>query len=43
VAWQRLIPPEPPLSDGEIVLRSRRETDVVAIAQASHDLETNGG
>jgi RimJ/RimL family protein N-acetyltransferase len=40
VARQRLIPPEPPLSDGEIVLRSRRETDVVAIAQASHDLET---
>lgn len=40
MAGSRLIPPEPPLSDGEIVLRSRREGDVESIARASHDPET---
>ena len=35
-----LVPPEPPLSDGEIVLRTRQEGDLDAIAQASHDPET---
>jgi RimJ/RimL family protein N-acetyltransferase len=40
VAGRRLIPPEPPLGDGEIVLRTRRESDVAAIAQASQDPET---
>jgi RimJ/RimL family protein N-acetyltransferase len=40
VAGRRLIPPEPPLRDGEIVLRTRRESDVAAIAKASHDPET---
>jgi RimJ/RimL family protein N-acetyltransferase len=34
------VPPEPPLTDGEIVLRTRREDDVAAIVQASHDPET---
>jgi RimJ/RimL family protein N-acetyltransferase len=37
---RRLIPPEAPLTDGEIVLRMRREGDVTAIAEASRDLET---
>jgi RimJ/RimL family protein N-acetyltransferase len=36
----RQIPPQPPLSDGEIVLRERQESDVAAIAQASLDPET---
>jgi len=40
VTRTRLIPPEPPLSDGEIVLRLRREGDVAAIARASYDPET---
>jgi RimJ/RimL family protein N-acetyltransferase len=40
VAGRRLIPPEPPLGDGEIVLRTRRDSDVAAIAAASHDPET---
>lgn len=40
VARQSLIPPDPPLSDGEIVLRTRRETDVAAIARESYDPET---
>jgi RimJ/RimL family protein N-acetyltransferase len=40
VARHRLIPPRRPLSDGEIVLRLRRETDVPAIARASYDSET---
>jgi RimJ/RimL family protein N-acetyltransferase len=40
VAAHRLIPPERPPSDGEIVLRLRRETDVPAIARASWDAET---
>jgi RimJ/RimL family protein N-acetyltransferase len=40
VARNRLVPPEPPLSDGEIVLRLRREADVAAIARASYDPET---
>jgi RimJ/RimL family protein N-acetyltransferase len=40
VATTRLIAPEPPLSDGEIVLRMRQERDVAAITQASHDPET---
>jgi RimJ/RimL family protein N-acetyltransferase len=40
VARHRLIPPEAPLSDAEIVLRLRRETDVAAIARASYDPET---
>jgi [ribosomal protein S5]-alanine N-acetyltransferase len=35
-----LVPPEPPLTDGEIVLRTRREDDVAAIVEASHDPET---
>lgn len=35
-----LTPPEAPLTDGEIVLRKRREDDVAAIAKASHDPET---
>lgn len=39
VARRRLIPPDPPLGDGEIVLRTRRETDVAAIAEASYDPE----
>jgi len=37
---RRLVPPEPPLTDGEIVLRMRREQDVAAIAEASRDPET---
>jgi RimJ/RimL family protein N-acetyltransferase len=40
VAVRRLTPPEPPLSDGEIVLRTRKESDVAAIADASSDPET---
>jgi RimJ/RimL family protein N-acetyltransferase len=40
VTGRRLIPPDRPLSDGEIVLRTRRERDVGAIAQASLDPET---
>jgi RimJ/RimL family protein N-acetyltransferase len=40
VPRRRLIPPEPPLGDGEIVLRLRRETDLAAIGRASHDAET---
>ena len=35
-----LKPPDPPLSDGEIVLRMRRDADVPVIAEASHDPET---
>jgi RimJ/RimL family protein N-acetyltransferase len=35
-----LIPPESPLTDGEIVLRMRREDDVPALAEASRDPET---
>ena len=37
---RRLAPPDPPLTDGEIVLRPRSEEDVPAIAEASHDPET---
>jgi RimJ/RimL family protein N-acetyltransferase len=37
---QRLVPPEPPLTDGEIVLRMRREQDMGAIVEASRDRET---
>lgn len=37
---QSVVPPDPPLTDGEIVLRLRRESDVAAIAEASHDPET---
>jgi RimJ/RimL family protein N-acetyltransferase len=37
---RRLIPPEQPLTDGEIVLRLRREDDIAAIAEASRDPET---
>lgn len=40
VAGRRLIPPDPPLGDGEILLRKRRESDVPAIARASLDPET---
>jgi [ribosomal protein S5]-alanine N-acetyltransferase len=40
MARRRLTPPNPPLTDGEIVLRTREESDVAAIAQASHDPET---
>jgi RimJ/RimL family protein N-acetyltransferase len=40
VARRRLTPPEAPLTDGEIVLRMRQESDVAAIAQASRDPET---
>jgi RimJ/RimL family protein N-acetyltransferase len=36
----RLIPPEQPLTDGEILLRLRREEDIVSIAEASRDPET---
>jgi RimJ/RimL family protein N-acetyltransferase len=35
-----LTPPDPPLGDGEILLRKRRESDVPAIAEASLDPET---
>jgi RimJ/RimL family protein N-acetyltransferase len=35
-----LTPPEHPPTDGEIVLRLRREEDVPAIAEASHDPAT---
>jgi RimJ/RimL family protein N-acetyltransferase len=35
-----LAPPETPPTDGEIVLRLRREDDVPTIAAASHDPET---
>ena len=35
-----LSPPDPPLTDGEIVLRVRREDDVPLIAEASLDPET---
>jgi RimJ/RimL family protein N-acetyltransferase len=40
VAGRRLIPPEPPPRDGEIVLRARQESDVAAIAKAAQDPET---
>ena len=40
MARRRLIPPDPPLGDDEIVLRTRRETDVATIAEASYDPET---
>jgi RimJ/RimL family protein N-acetyltransferase len=40
VAMSRLIAPDPPLGDGEILLRKRRESDVPAIAEASLDPET---
>lgn len=36
----QLIPPEPPLTDGEVVLRMRREQDMDAIVEASRDPET---
>ncbi|HEV2592253.1 MAG TPA: GNAT family protein [Gaiellaceae bacterium] len=35
-----LTPPDPPPTDGEIVLRVQRETDVATIAEATHDPET---
>jgi RimJ/RimL family protein N-acetyltransferase len=35
-----LVAPDPPLTDGEIVLRLRREEDVPLIAAASHDPDT---
>jgi RimJ/RimL family protein N-acetyltransferase len=35
-----LVPPDPPLTDGEIILRTRRAEDVPSIAEASHDPET---
>jgi RimJ/RimL family protein N-acetyltransferase len=35
-----LQPPDPPLGDGEIVLRMRRDADVPTIAEASQDPET---
>src|SRR5690349_12212642 len=35
-----LLPPDPPLTDGEIVLRMRRAEDVPLIAEASYDPET---
>jgi RimJ/RimL family protein N-acetyltransferase len=40
LAKGRLIPPDPPLSDGEVVLRMRRAADVPLIAEASNDAET---
>lgn len=40
MATRRLTPPDPPPGDGEILLRERRESDVPAIAEASHDPET---
>src|SRR3954463_11621208 len=40
LAGNPLVPPDPPLTDGEIVLRLRRAEDVPAIAAASHDRET---
>lgn len=36
----RLIPPQRPLTDGDILLRMRHEEDIVAIAEASRDPET---
>ena len=40
LSGKALIPPDPPLSDGEIVLRQRRAQDVPLIAEASRDPET---
>ena len=40
MARPRLTPPEPPLTDGEIVLRTRQPDDLAAIVDASHDPET---
>ena len=40
VARTSFVPPDPPLTDGEIVLRPRRAEDVPLIAEASHDPET---
>src|SRR3954453_8267803 len=40
LAGNPLVPPDPPLTDGEIVLRLRRAEDVPAIATASRDRET---
>lgn len=37
---RRLTPPDPPLTDGEILLRMRCEHDMAAIAEASRDPET---
>lgn len=37
---RRLAPPDPPLTDGEIVLRMRHEQDMAAIVEASRDPET---
>jgi RimJ/RimL family protein N-acetyltransferase len=40
IARRRLSPPDPALTDGEIVLRARQESDMEVIAVASHDPET---
>jgi RimJ/RimL family protein N-acetyltransferase len=40
LARRSLVPPDPPLTDGEIILRTRRHEDVQSIADASHDPET---
>jgi RimJ/RimL family protein N-acetyltransferase len=40
MAMRRLTPPDPPLTDGEILLRMRCEHDMAAIAEASRDPET---
>ena len=40
MARKGLIPPHPPPTDGEVVLRMQRESDVAAIAEATHDPET---
>lgn len=40
MAKEGLTPPDPPPTDGVIVLRLQRQTDVPAIAEATHDPET---
>src|SRR4029453_6553132 len=40
LARRSLVPPDPPLTDGEIILRTRRHEDLQSIAEASHDPET---
>jgi RimJ/RimL family protein N-acetyltransferase len=40
VARSSFVPPDPPLTDGEIVLRPQGADDVPLIAEASHDPET---
>jgi len=40
LSGRALTPPDPPLTDGEIVLRLRKAEDVPLIAEASQDVET---